>query len=349
MATLSHLAMMSPFVFSGRMIHLTSIRQLLPQPATYFPIRNGRYDTNPNLFRLGTDFGNGITDKRLFQLDSEFDTFRANKMACRAERYSKYVCVDDFSPAVEQAVISLIRQLLTQAYPVWFESIPRSDGTLEFHCGLTGDRLLFDQQDGLVQREDAVYTGPWDALCCQIQEDVAVVRRSSNRGDWIAALHLCAPSHWAAEEKIGRNWSATHEPVPGMEKLRTAAAAIVTTIIDQPPTVRFTWGIEFDTRLNRHPQPPPDVAVQEWNARVPHIGASESLYLRTERQVMWGLPEHDAALFTIRIHHTPLSALRTNREHLAALRSALLAMSPSSQVYKSVEACLPAVITLLDQ
>jgi len=328
----------------------------LPQPATYFPIRNGRYDTAPGLFRLGTDFGNGIADTRLFQLDRDFHTFRANKLACRAERFPKYVCMDDLSPDLERAVVSLICSHLSRDYPTWFESIAHPDGSVGFHCDLTGDRLLFDAQGRLMQAteknersQEVDYASPWDAMCCQVQEDVAVVRRSPGRGDWIAALHLCAPSRWAAEEKIGRSWSSAHEPVPGTEKLRTVGPAIVNTMIDQRPTVRFTWGIEFDTQLNRHPEPPSAALAPEWNTRVPRPDAPESLYLRTERQVIWGLPEHDAAVFTIRIYHTPLSALRANRGHQAALRNALLSMSPASREYKSMEACLSTVIALLDQ
>jgi hypothetical protein len=184
-----------------------------------------------------------------------------------------------------------------------------------------------------------------DALACQFPEDIAVVCRDAASGeDWLAKLHLCAPSHWAAADKIGTSWTVTHAPVPGMERSRSAASSLVRVMIEREPTVRFTWGIEFDDRLNHHPQPPPDTEAAVWNRRRRDPACREPFFLRVERQVIWGLPAVNAAIFTIRIYHTPASALLSDSERRSALHSALLSMSTESVVYKGLTGCLDEVL-----
>ena len=61
------------------------IMQLDP-PARYFPITRGLYEVAPGLKLLGTDFGNGAMDRRVFQIDADFPRFRQSKLACRQDR-----------------------------------------------------------------------------------------------------------------------------------------------------------------------------------------------------------------------------------------------------------------------
>ncbi|MES2462038.1 MAG: heme-dependent oxidative N-demethylase subunit alpha family protein, partial [Armatimonadota bacterium] len=181
------------------------------------------------------------------------------------------------------------------------------------------------------------YADAIDALACQVPEDIAVVCRDGDTGeDWLASLHLCAPSHWVAEEKIGQSWSQTHAPVPGMEKTRNAARSIVGVMIEREPTVRFTWGVEFNDQLNHHPEPPPNTDSVLWNRRRLNHGDEEPFFLRVERQVIWGLPAVNAALFTIRVSHIPGSAILANRTHRKNLHSALRSMSAESRQYKGL-------------
>ena len=58
--------------------------------ASYFPIVNGKYDVGRGSFPFGTDFGNGYKDKNIFQIDSNFDFYRQNKMLSRKENLEKY-------------------------------------------------------------------------------------------------------------------------------------------------------------------------------------------------------------------------------------------------------------------
>ena len=325
----------------------------LQPPAAYFPPHNGRYTVTPALHRLGTDFGNGERDAFLFQFDNEFSRFRENKRRCRAERFGKYVCSANLPNAVQQRAVRVLSERLVTEYPGLFSWIGEAHQILQ--CRLTGERLYFDEQRRLVDVIGAAspalptYMDSLDALCCQFPEDLAIVCREPTSGeDQMAFLHLCAPSHWAGEEKIGRSWCETHTPVPGMKKSRDAAASIVGVMIERDPTVRFTWGIEFDDRLNQHPEPPPMISSAEWNHRGRRSTDTEPFYLRVERQVIWGLPDVDAALFIIRVYHTPGSVIQADAEKREALSSALRSMSAESRRYKGLANCLVEVLACLD-
>ncbi len=321
----------------------------LPTPAVYFAPRRGRYDASPGMSPLGAPFGNGAADARLFQIDREFPRFRANKLACRAERMGKYVQRDDtrFAPATAAAVARLMAVRLATEYPDLFtlETLPGGAGTLE--CRLTGERLAFDTEMGLVEGGAAVtppYADAFDALCCQVPEDVVVVTLpESGEEDANAALHVCAPSHWSPEEKAGASFVATHAPVPGFEKIARAAAPLLKALVHGRPMVRFNWGIEFTDRLNLHPEPPPGEDPAEWNRRT--LRDADGPYLRVERQVLWGLPDVSAVLFTIRIYTRPFADL--SPEERGLLRDALRTLSPEIRAYKSLEACSDAVLACL--
>jgi dimethylamine monooxygenase subunit A len=307
-----------------------------PSPARYFPIRNGRYEVTPGLFPLAQDFGNGAADARLFQIDRDWPRYRANKLACRAERFEKYVCYDDFTPAVAAAACRLMLTRVASDYPNLFTTTRLPNGTEQFHSLLSGETLTIDAEIRLLpESSHAAYADLFDALCCQIPEDIAIVRRTAERGEWNSALHICAPSHWAAEEKIGRSFTATHAPVPGFEKVSAASAALTERIVTRGPFVRFTWSIIFADRLNCHPDEPRGV----WDP--------ESAQFRVERQTLWGLPDVDAYLFGIRVYNYPLQEIRRDGARRDALVSALHSMSPESRRYKGLETAFDDVLHFL--
>ena len=310
----------------------------LPEPAFYFPLRTGRYETSPNLTRLSeADFGNGSRDRYLFQFDDTFARYRANKQACRAEQFGKYICTDDFDPATRRAVTRLFLDRLTVEYPGLYTRTGTADcETLT--CHLTGETLCFDPDT--LELIDSIsiweYHDAWDALACQVMEDLVVVRRSEGRGDWNAALHLCAPSQWAAGKKVGLSFAATHAPVPGMDWLTRAAPALVQNLIHRPPTVRLGWSIEFDGRLNHHPDPPPGWSREAWCHPPFRPDADPPLVFRVERQTLWGLPAAEAFVFAIRVYHYDGRTIRADPFLRDNLVSALRTMPAASREYKSL-------------
>jgi len=324
----------------------------LPSPARYQPFLNGRYDVAPGLKPLGTSFGNGAADDHAFQIDAQFAAYRANKDRCRAERLEKYCALRHYEPAVAAAVMRFFLKRLPREHPALFHVQDRPQGP-RLHCRLTGETLAFAADLRLIGtgggRRDALpYRDAFDALCSQVQEDVAVVSTVPECGDWLSAVHVCAPSHWAPAAKLGQDFAQVHAPVPGIGRVNQVAGAMVDAMIRRGPFIRFVWGIDTDPRLNRHPEPPPGVSACDWTSPPFDPSSTSPFVVRVERQVTWGIPEVGAALFLIRLYQIPAADLRRDPEARTSLRAALASMSPESRAYKGLESYAEALIAWLD-
>ncbi len=322
----------------------------LPAPARYYPFHRGKYEVSPRLQSLGTAFGNGPADGRLLQLDTEFPTYRENKLACRREDRAKYCRTHEYQPQVAAQVAGTLLADLVRDYPTCFQARAQGAEGLELDCRLTGETLRFGPGMTLVDAAgpEAVsppYADALDALACQIQEDLAVVSTEAGR-DWLSAVHVCSPSGWAPAEKIGQDFGALHDPVPGMESLRPLAGKLVDLIVHRGPHVRFVWGISPDRRLNRHPKPPVGISPATWRGRYDWSQPSPFV-VRVERQCLYPLPQVGASLFCIRLSFIDAAELRTDEERRAQLRAALLSMSPASRTYKGVTECFEPLIAWL--
>ncbi len=300
----------------------------------YFPLESGRYEVKTGLHRLGTDFGNGDIDAKVFQLDASFDHYREVKLLARRERLSKYYQVHRHSPAVAGVVASFIAQRLVREHEQHFalKRLPRKRFALS--CELTRETLIFDADMHLVEADSAVqppYVSSLDGLACQVQEDLAIIRLTCH--EWLSAIHLCFPNHWAAEAKIGRDFVAIHKPVPGMEKISAKADALVRAMIYKGPYVRFAWGLAADPRLNHHPET--NGGPQERDRQIALFGrAQPELWLRVERQTSWGFPSVMATLFTIRTYFTNCEEIRRCPMKSRKLLSAIESMNPDTLHYK---------------
>jgi len=295
----------------------------LPSPARYTPWTRGLYEVAPGLKPFGTDFGNGEADRRVFQIDSNFELYAENKRRALRERRGKYVRALRLSREVEWAAINLITERLSLEYPeryrreVFDHTVSLFDGETRYDLGAPGRQ----------NRSDAL-----DFLCRLVQEDVAIVS-TLDESDWVAYLHLCSPSHWAAEDKIGRSFFDVHEPIPAFEKVNAVARGLVDAMVNKGPFVRFVWGVESDDRLNHHPEPPPGIDPQEWSGRQFDQGR---FWVRTERQVIWGMPEVGASLFTIRVAYVSDEEVKADPQLLSTLRQALDSMSEAARQYKGL-------------
>ncbi len=164
-----------------------------------------------------------------------------------------------------------------------------------------------------------------DALACRVQEDLAVIQRDGNQ-HWLAAIHLCFPNHWAAEEKIGKTFAEIHEPVAGIDPINRQADKLVDAMINATAgLVRFAWGVATDDRLNHHPSKELGRHFDPANPRA---------FLRIERQTIWGFPEVEASLFTIRTYFEDLAILE--RDMRAKVISAIESMTPAALQYKGL-------------
>ncbi|MBG1259225.1 heme-dependent oxidative N-demethylase subunit alpha family protein [Nostoc commune] len=116
---------------------------------------------------------------------------------------------------------------------------------------------------------------------------------------------------------------------------QTVAGAIANTMITHKPMVRFAWGLSTETRLNHHPEAPLGVSVSQWQGRSFDL-EHPKLYLRIERQVIWGLPEYEAALFTIRTYFRDCGVVKKDAVLRSKLYAAIQSMTPEALVYKGL-------------
>ena len=320
--------------------------------AYYFPLQNGRYEVKPGMMPLGSNFGNDA-DSNLFQLDSNFHSYREVKLAARKSCLSKYFQTCNYSDSVAEAVAKLIINRLTREYPQYFNLVGNGE-YLIFQCQLTKETLYLNPNFELLKYKspDKIvfpdYISTLDALAAQVQSDVVVISRNDNHDNWLSAIHLCYPNHWSAEEKIGTDFATTHLPVAGIEKINQRAKASVNTMIARKPMVRFAWGLSTDTRLNHHPKPLSNLVLKEWQGREFNRENSR-LFLRIERQVMWGLPEHNAAIFTIRTYFRDCREIKKDALLKNKLISAIQSMTPESLKYKGLVESKQDIIAWLNQ
>lgn len=321
--------------------------------AEYAPYASGRYTTGAGFFPLKRDFGNGVLDARRFQIDRDYRQYLANKQAARNEDWHKYSAVAAPDSGALRCVALDTLAHMTREYPQMF-TLREESGRRWLKNELTGERIGFSPEGDLAEFV-AANGAPlparslFDALFAQLPEDAALIELDPDaaQGDRLTALHLTAPNYWSAEEKIGRNFAATHAPVPGMEEVLKRYPPLLAGVIRQGPFVRFAWGLGTDMRLNHHPTPPPGHAAEDWRGRR-FDPARPELYVRYERQVLSGFATPTpCVLFTIRTYFSKVSAL--SRERLQALSDALLSMTPATLAYKGLAKNRDAVLACIER
>jgi hypothetical protein len=302
------------------------------KPAVYFPLEKGVYEVAPMLNPFGKDFGNGSLDQKVFQIDSDFEKFKSNKNQFRSPELSKYVARKNFDPTVEYAATDFVLQRLVSEWPQYFQA------TEDNHCRTltclhTDETLRFNSK---LQIMDSHYESLLDALMNQVPEDCAVIRQTADT-NWVSYLNVFSPSHWAPNEKIGLDFSAVHLPVPGIEKMNKVSNQIVNAMIHKGPYVRFVWSIVTDTRLNRHLHPPSGTPPEQWKGRSLNLSQSDNpFWLRIERQITWGLPTAEAALFFIKVSFLDTLSLRQDQYRCEKLKSMLHSVPAESHYYKGM-------------
>jgi dimethylamine monooxygenase subunit A len=301
----------------GITVHCT-----LPSPPFYFPLRHGRYDVAPGLNRFGKELGGGDADAKLFQFDDTFWQFRNEKLAARAVSFDRYACVADLSHDTLAEVSRFVLERLEAEHPTLFLAEQDRTGT-RLHCALTRETIDFDHELDLA---GGPYANALDALACQVQEDLAIVRTSGER-HWLSAAHVCLPNGWSPAEKVGCSFAGIHEPVAGMAEMNRRGEEFARIMVGATDgLVRFAWGVTFDDRLNHHPALP----------RTPFDPAGPRAFLRVERQTIWGFPARGAALFTIRTYLYDCEDIRRDPSTREPLVAALKSMPDASRVYKGL-------------
>lgn len=308
----------------------------LREPARYTPFATGRYDLSPNLFRLGTDLGNGLADGQHLQLDRDFFHYRQQKLAARNKDIHRYVA-DELSPMARAKVCRVLLDWMQHEHPDRFV-VSRNRGNTDIECRLSGDLLRFGPGFELKSSHGSIqYFSSLDALACQVQEDICVLEARQNRNRLVAA-HLCFPNHWSADSRIGKGFTGLHEPVAGFAQANPHDDKIVQAMLHKGPFVRFAWGLSGDDCLDHYPDRPRPIAFDP---------ASPRLFVRIERQVIHGLPDEGLVLFLIHTYHINCTTLARGGEERTRLAAAIGSMDPASLRYKGLEGCAGAIVDWL--
>ena len=269
----------------------------------YFPFMHGAYDVKAGITALGKDCGNGEADRRVFQIDEQYEVYRAAKCHGMCHK-QQHVLREHFDQSTESAIVSWMTHRLSVEHPRHLSQFS-------------------DHPESL------------DQVAVRIQEDLAVLQIDERGGNRMSYLNVCMPSGWAPEQKIGRPFDAVHAPVPHIDSINTKQDSIARLMVNATRgAVRFAWTITDDAALNHHPGRD---RRAEHPTPLPDHPVGEPL-LRVERQVIWGFPEQQASLFLIRTYLYRFDTLGSPVR--AALAKAVAGMSEASLVYKNMDRAL---------
>lgn len=293
----------------------------------YLPFLTGKYSTAPGLIAI--EKNPVSSEKFIFQVDDTYNQYIENKTACRKEDIYKYYCTSRLLPGTISRVNKYIARQLVKEYPDFF-ILEESGKSISLHNRILNETIHWS--DDWIDIDSNKYESLFDALCCQVQEDIAIVQMQDNE-DWLTAIHLCSPNHWSPTEKCGKTFEAIHAPIPGMDKTMQQHPKMLSAIIQKGPFTRFAWGVATDDRLNHHPVPPPGIDSDYWNGRLKGDDATK-FYIRTERQNLVGFAEENVFIFTIHTYFYDISELDHNEQNL--LWEAIDTMSYESKIYKGI-------------
>ena len=262
-----------------------------------------------------------------FRLMNIMPAYLKNKEDCRKENIHKYYLEHELK---DETIAAVNRYMLSQMLIEYPDVFIYNEQTHSLKNAFTKKEFIINED--FISASEKEYLSVFDLLCSQLQEDFAVFCLNEQK-DWLAAIHLCSPNHWAAAEKIGKPFDAVHAPVPDMEKTKNNYFKMLLSVIEKGPFTRFAWGIATDTRLNHHPDAPIGVDADYWHGRKTDM-QNPKFYLRVERQNLIGFNKLNAFLFSIRTYFYDIDELE--KEERKFLLMALETMSRETLAYKGL-------------
>jgi hypothetical protein len=193
--------------------------------------------------------------------------------------------------------IGLRRELLASRRLEVFGALPGSESARAEVAG-----AVADQVGASLPRAD----DPLVEAAALVRDDLCVLEQ--REGQWLlTAGVVCFPSRWRLAEKLGRDVTAIHDPVPRYRKtLGTATDSAMAAIARMRPRWRVNWTLLDDPELFQPSAP---------TGRSHRPGMHS--FLRVERQCL--VPVGEAIVFTIRTTVLPVAELdRTKAEAVLA-------------------------------
>lgn len=215
-----------------------------------------------------------------FQVDEAYSP----QMARRADLIARFpdavIATDAPSPAAVDDMLNTVLAHLPPGFTLDTHEVRRPDGRLvEIDRGR-----------------------PFHTLGHILQEDICLLEKRGEEHLLTGAV-LCFPASWRLSEKIGRPLTQIHEPVPEYD---ANLARRVQRLFDGVRAGRPIWrfnALWYDDAELYQPRSVSTPRTLNDQATAP--------FLRSERQVIWRLPQSDAVLFTIHTYVLPREAVAT--------------------------------------
>lgn len=179
-------------------------------------------------------------------------------------------------------------------------------------------------------------SGSFFGIGHDIPEDI-IIHRMNDTTDWMAAAAVFMPSGWWPKDKIGKPLEEIHAPIPGMNLANSRK--LVEAMVHSGPFERFVWSVVFSETLNAHPM----IEMAGIFPKAQFEPVIPQVWVKVERQVTVGFPEHRVALFVLK--H---SLIHDHEIDKPALASAIRGMTPEQKEYKGLADCHEAVLAYLD-
>jgi dimethylamine monooxygenase subunit A len=163
------------------------------------------------------------------------------------------------------------------------------------------------------------------------EEDFAVLDGATGTLPWLC---VCVPSHWAPEDKLGRDFAAVHAPVADNALLLAAGPRLVQLATAGERWERHVWTVSASPRHDQHPRRHPRAP---WPSTQDPDTFAAGCFFRAERQTFFPVGQGTRqAVFTIRVMVEPLAAVVDSASRAARLHASLASMSDAVLAYKGL-------------
>lgn len=78
---------------------------------------------------------------------------------------------------------------------------------------------------------------------CALKNEDFLIHRIDDQKDYLSSVHVCFPSHWYPEDKIGKSFNEIHQPVPMNLK---NSDKLVRAMVNGGIFERFVWSIVYE-------------------------------------------------------------------------------------------------------
>lgn len=149
----------------------------------------------------------------------------------------------------------------------------------------------------------------------EIDEDL-IIHSIYEDKDYASSIHVCLPSHWLPEDKIGKSFYEIHKSIPmNLNNSDKLVSAIMSGCFE-----RFVWSLVFEKKYNSHPR----FQRKFFDPKNP------KLFIKIERQVTVGFKKF--CLFILRQY-----LIDEKDIDKSALSIALKGMTLEQKKYKGLE------------